>query len=171
MKSKKKSGENLRKSGKSQGKIREFDGINKVGTLLYQMSWFCQCLSDLFLPPANEVAGRECFHKVSVCHSVQGSAHVTITHDALGHGYPLHTRHGTHPHPPATDIRWLSLETCSNKFTWGPLPPLVLTSSDGHRNTCGWQVGCAHPSVMLPCWTCFLLVVLFIKGGCIRVTL
>ena len=30
---KKKSGKNLRKSGKSQGKIREFDGINKVGTL------------------------------------------------------------------------------------------------------------------------------------------
>ena len=34
MKTKKKSGKNLRKSGKSQGKIREFDGIKKVGTLL-----------------------------------------------------------------------------------------------------------------------------------------
>ena len=33
MKTKKKSGKNLRKSGKSQGKIREFDGIKKVGTL------------------------------------------------------------------------------------------------------------------------------------------
>ena len=29
----KKSGKTLRKSGKSQGKIREFDGIKKVGTL------------------------------------------------------------------------------------------------------------------------------------------
>ena len=34
MKTKKKSGKTLRKSGKSQGKIREFDGIKKVGTLL-----------------------------------------------------------------------------------------------------------------------------------------
>ena len=33
MKTKKKSGKTLRKSGKSQGKIREFDGIKKVGTL------------------------------------------------------------------------------------------------------------------------------------------
>ena len=34
MKTKKKSGKNLRKSGKSRGKIREFDGIKKVGTLI-----------------------------------------------------------------------------------------------------------------------------------------
>ena len=33
MKTKKKSGKTHRKSGKSQGKIREFDGIKKVGTL------------------------------------------------------------------------------------------------------------------------------------------
>ena len=33
MKTKKKSGKTLPKSGKSQGKIREFDGIKKVGTL------------------------------------------------------------------------------------------------------------------------------------------
>ena len=33
MKTKKKSGKTLRKSGKSQGKIRKFDGIKKVGTL------------------------------------------------------------------------------------------------------------------------------------------
>ena len=33
VKIKKKSGKNLRKSGKSQGKIRKFDWINKVGTL------------------------------------------------------------------------------------------------------------------------------------------
>ena len=33
MKTKKKSGKTLRKSGKSQGKIREFEGIKKVGTL------------------------------------------------------------------------------------------------------------------------------------------
>ena len=36
MKTKKKSGKNLRKSGKSQGKIREFDGIKKVLTLHIQ---------------------------------------------------------------------------------------------------------------------------------------
>ena len=29
-----KSEKNLRKSGKSQGKIREFDGIKKVGTMI-----------------------------------------------------------------------------------------------------------------------------------------
>ena len=34
MKTKKKSGKTLRKSGKSQGKIREFDRIKKVGTLM-----------------------------------------------------------------------------------------------------------------------------------------
>ena len=33
MKTKKNPGKTLRKSGKSQGKIREFDGIKKVGTL------------------------------------------------------------------------------------------------------------------------------------------
>ena len=36
MKNKKKSGKTLRKSGKSQGKIREFDGIKKVGTLRWE---------------------------------------------------------------------------------------------------------------------------------------
>ena len=34
MKTKKKSGKNLTKSGKSRGKIREFDRIKKVGTLI-----------------------------------------------------------------------------------------------------------------------------------------
>ena len=38
MKTKKKSGKTLRKSGKSQGKIREFDGIKKVGTLENEMN-------------------------------------------------------------------------------------------------------------------------------------
>ena len=40
MKTKKKSGKTLRKSGKSQGKIREFDGIKEVGTLLIVVSSF-----------------------------------------------------------------------------------------------------------------------------------
>ena len=39
MKTKKKSGKNLRKSGKSQGKIRKFDGIIKVG-ILSRVSYF-----------------------------------------------------------------------------------------------------------------------------------
>ena len=38
MKTKKKSGKTLRKSGKSQGNIREFDGIKKVGTLIFTKS-------------------------------------------------------------------------------------------------------------------------------------
>ena len=40
MKTKKKSGKTLRKSGKSQGKIREFDGIKKVGTLSLNSNGF-----------------------------------------------------------------------------------------------------------------------------------
>ena len=39
------------------------------------------------------------------------------------------------PYPPATEIWWWSLETCSNFFTWEPTPSCtpVLTSSGGHR--------------------------------------
>ena len=51
MKTKKKSGKTLRKSGKSQGKIREFDGIKKVGTLGSEPSGSgklkCFCSEDL----------------------------------------------------------------------------------------------------------------------------
>ena len=76
-----------------------------------------------------------------VCHSVspQVGPHVTITHDAwdlTGPTYlslpliipdiipgiprPLNIRPGTpSPEPPATDIWWEMLETCSNLFTWG----------------------------------------------------
>ena len=43
MKTKKKSGKNLMKSGKSQGKIREFDGIKKVGTLRKYRDICCLC--------------------------------------------------------------------------------------------------------------------------------
>ena len=42
--------------------------------------------------------------------------------------------------PPASDIWWPSLETCSNLFTWGPPLPPVLTSG-GHWSTHGWQAG------------------------------
>ena len=42
---------------------------------------------------------------------------------------------GTYPPPPASDIWWSSLETCSILFTSGPIhPPAVLTSSGGHRS-------------------------------------
>ena len=43
MKTKKKSGKTLGKSGKSQGKIREFDGIKKVGTLIDATIDKCKC--------------------------------------------------------------------------------------------------------------------------------
>ena len=93
--------------------------------------------------------GKVIFSQVSVCHSVQGDPHVAVTHDALRHGYPptLNTKHGTYlapPHtrhgtylsplpyqawdlPPATDILWSSLETCSNcplKDLPIPSPPI-----------------------------------------------
>ena len=51
MKTKKKSGKTLRKSGKSQGKIREFDGIKKVGTLIRAngcISLYCRFSAGLF---------------------------------------------------------------------------------------------------------------------------
>ena len=50
--------------------------------------------------------------------------------------------------PPVTDIWWLSLETCSNLFTWWPTPtqsPLVLTPSGGHL------AGGTHPTAILSC--------------------
>ena len=49
---------------------------------------------------------------VSVCHSVQGNLHVTITHYALGHGYPLWIPDMGPTPSPTTDIWWSSLETC-----------------------------------------------------------
>ena len=54
------------------------------------------------------------------------------------------------PKPPTSEIWWPSLETCSNFFTWGPLP--VLTS--GGRSTHGWQAGGTHPTGMLSCFCC-----------------
>ena len=48
MKTKKKSGKTLWKSGKSQGKIREFDGIKKVGTLKNKDGDFGDFLRGLF---------------------------------------------------------------------------------------------------------------------------
>ena len=46
---------------------------------------------------------------------------------------PRHQTLGPIP-PLCTDIWWLSLETCSHLFIWGPTPhSLVLISSGGHR--------------------------------------
>ena len=47
MKTKKKSGKTLRKSGKSQGKIREFDGIKKVGTLTQSLLVFLDICMEM----------------------------------------------------------------------------------------------------------------------------
>ena len=87
---------------------------------------------------------------------------MTITHDALGHRQPPpNTRHGTlppcpldarhRPPLPATDMWLSSLETCCNLFTWTTYTTMVLTSSGGHRNMYGWQVGSTHPDGMLSC--------------------
>ena len=51
VKTKKKSGKNLRKSGKSRGKIREFHGIKKLGTL--------HLATGEFLQPHNSCHYRE----------------------------------------------------------------------------------------------------------------
>ena len=57
--------------------------------------------------------------------------------------------HETDHPPPATDIWWSSLETCSNA---SDATPLVLTSSGDHRNTYGWQVdGTHHTGMLLSC--------------------
>ena len=51
---------------------------------------------------------------------------------------------------------WLSsLEICCNLFTWWPTPPMVLTSSGGHRNMYGWQ-----GAVRILMESCLVLVIL-----------
>ena len=67
------------------------------------------------------------FSYTSVCQPVCLSTwgpHVTITHDALDltvqGSYPQKSDLGPPALPPASDIWWSSLETCSNLFIWGP---------------------------------------------------
>ena len=87
---------------------------------------------------------------------------MTITHDALEFIVPppIPPKHGTWvpPNPiwglgtypyPTTDIWWSSLENCSNLFTLGPTPALILTHSGGHQDMYGWQAGGTHPIGML----------------------
>ena len=57
--------------------------------------------------------------------------------------------HGPPCLSPASDIWWPLLETCSNVFIWGPIPPHQywhLTS------LYGWQAGNTHPTGMLSCF-------------------
>ena len=103
------------------------------------------------------------FSRVSVCHSVHrvvGTAYASWDRSQgrvalpLPPLPPLDIRPGDLP--PTTDIWWISLETCSNLFTWGPTPPPpppqpVLTSGDGHQNTYGWQAGGTHPTGVVSC--------------------
>ena len=84
---------------------------------------------------------------VSVLFLFRGS-HMNVTPDALGHGY-------LSPRPwyqtwdlPLSPPRYHTLDL--------PHPPLVLTSSDDHRNTYGWQAIC----ILLECW-----LVGFTSGG------
>ena len=78
------------------------------------------------------------------------------------HSHPIHTCFpmiasnadlGTTP--PAINIWWSSLETCSNWFTWGPTSHQYWHLVVPHRNTYGWQAGDTHPSAMLTCCLCF----------------
>ena len=45
---------------------------------------------------------------------------------------------------------WRPVQTCSLE----DLPPPVLTSSGGHRNTYGWQAGGLYPTGMQSCFLC-----------------
>ena len=38
--------------------------------------------------------------------------------------------------------------------TWDNHPPPLLTPSDGHQNTYGWQADSMHPTGMLSCFLC-----------------
>ena len=47
-------------------------------------------------------------------------------HDPLGHQtWPTPALDPALAPPPSSDIRWQSLETCSNLFTWGPTPTIT----------------------------------------------
>ena len=81
----------------------------------------------------------------------RGGAHVTITLDEMGHGTPNIPEMRRIPIPlllTSGGHHWIPVQTCSLEDP----PPLLLTSRDGHRNTYGWQVGCTHPTLMLPCY-------------------
>ena len=85
------------------------------------------------------------FSQVSVCHSVQELVpHVTITHDALGHGCPL-------PYPlkvpdmgptPSGANQWRPVQTCSHEEP----PPPTSTGSPGNS-----RVGKRAVRILLEC--------------------
>ena len=83
-----------------------------------------------------------------ICLFIEGWGGDQMYQGILSHGgvpTPGHQMWG----PPASDIWWWSLETCSN--FWGP--PLGVTSGGGYWNwsTYGFQVGGTHPTGMLSC--------------------
>ena len=86
--------------------------------------------------------GKVIFSQVFVCHTAQGSTHVIIIHDALGHGKPP-------PHPTTTDTRHGNL--------------LLLTSGGHHWRpfrTCSLEDLPPSPwywHVVVPTKTCVLL--------------
>ena len=74
-----------------------------------------------------EVAVKVMFSQVSVCHFVQGAGNIKCI---MGYGRvpPQTLDLGTYP--TAGDIWWLSLETYSNLFIWGPNPLKVISDGD-----------------------------------------
>ena len=83
---------------------------------------------------------------------------------------------GTSPHPhPDMGPGYLPTPTPKHGPVYPPLScqdigpryPLILTPSDGHRNTYGGQAGGTHPTLMLSCFTDFrkqeLVTILGIK--------
>ena len=91
---------------------------------------------------------------------------------------PPDTRHESYPLPPLTPFHssllltsgsyhWRSVQTCSLE----ELPPPVLTSGGGHRNTYAWQAGSTHPTGMNSSWLTFLFEISFFvqKVACILI--
>ena len=127
---------------------------------MFQSScYFLLKVQGIYYHPQTKLREGNVFTGVCLSFCWEGwGPHVTITHDGLGHEYPLLWIPDMGP-PPIPDIgpthhpllltsgghHQRPVHTCSLEDL--PLP--ILTSSGGHRNTYGWQVGGTHPTGML----------------------
>ena len=127
-------------------------------------NWF----SVLIITACQQGCGMVMFSVMWVCQST-GGVHVTINHDVLDltiQGPPWQWTYLK----PASHIWWQKLESCSNLFTWGPHPTLVLIS-DGYCSTYCGRVSSMYPTRMLfyTIWTLHYSMV--INDSCIETTL